>query len=71
MNRNRNAKSQQKRNFKNKGGRKSQRAEITKKYDGDEAKLEAKGRNNNPNWYFTNEELARQGSYLSFQQIAG
>lgn len=40
-------------------------------YDGDAAKLEAEGRNNNPNWYFTNEELARQGSYLSFQQIAG
>lgn len=40
-------------------------------YDGDSAKLEAEGRNNNPNWYFTNEELARQGSYLSFQQIAG
>lgn len=40
-------------------------------YDGDSAKLNAEGRDNNPNWYFINEELARQGSYLSFQQIAG
>lgn len=53
------------------GGRSNDRTDDKERYDGDSAKLKAEGRNNNPNWYYTSEELARQGSYLSFQQIAG
>lgn len=74
-NRNRNVtRTDSKRNRRGKGERSRGNRSWTdkeKKYDGDSAKLNAEGRDNNPNWYFLDAKVAEQVSQLSFQQLAG
>lgn len=48
----------------------SKKGKSTKKWD-DSAKLDPKGRDNDPNFYFTNAELAQQAAQLSFQSVLG
>lgn len=52
--------------YKNKGRRKPRNSKFDK-----DSKLESKGRDNDPNWYFTNKEVAEQTAQLSFQNVLG
>lgn len=53
-----------------KGSKKPRRGKSNKK-DFREAKLDPRGRDNDPNFYFTSPELAEQAAQLSFQNVLG
>lgn len=53
------------------GIRRSDRAETRRPLDDTTGKLDSTDRDNDPNWYFTNPDIARQVSSISFSQYLG
>jgi hypothetical protein len=72
MNRNKN-RVNDKKNYKGKKYAKNgkYRKEESKEYTPEDAKLNASGRDNDPNWYFLDKEMADQVSQFAFQELAG